>query len=178
MALNRRIDRLESESGGHGCPGCGDGGTGPIEVHFSHRDCPVCLGPCRVEIPEYCPSCGQSLHFTIEFDKPGVSTRIHLSAKNRFWANGDSAFYFTRWHHSKERLTPQRRLSEPPASSNLCRLPSPAEGLMWQTRTGKNRRSGGGGTGANGKLGSAVTCGLNGDPRASRWDGLTATTYT
>ena len=69
MALNRRIDQLESQPGAPGCPGCGDGGDGPVVVHMD-EDCPVCLGPCQVDIPEYCPNCGKSLHFTFEFDKP------------------------------------------------------------------------------------------------------------
>jgi len=69
--IKRRLDRLEEVMGsGNGCLGCGDGGSGPVEVHKSEGHCPVCEGPCQANIPEHCPDCGRLLHITIEFDKP------------------------------------------------------------------------------------------------------------
>ncbi len=57
-----RLDRLESEIGGRGCPECGAGGQGPVEITF---------GPWRDPRPEPCSSCGSvPFTFTLKLDNP------------------------------------------------------------------------------------------------------------
>ncbi len=62
MSIKRRLDRLEAEIGGRGCPECGSGSEGPVTISFATWRDPK---------PEPCGTCGaEPFVFTLKLDNP------------------------------------------------------------------------------------------------------------
>ncbi len=62
MSLSKRLDRLESATGGGECPSCGSGGTGPVRFRSTAWGDPE---------PKACEVCGaEPYRFTLRLDNP------------------------------------------------------------------------------------------------------------